>query len=292
MTGKSLIDQVPARPPAAAGVGSSTAAPTGPPADAPPVPPARADGIVLTSVGYTYGRGRAATAAVDDVSLTLPRGELGVLVGPSGCGKSTLLRLAAGIAEPTRGSVSFAGRPVDALRRERRVGFAFQDPGLMPWRTVRRNIELPFDLAGLPRDRQWVDHLLDINHLTEWADRRPRQLSGGMRQRVALARALATQPDMLLLDEPFGALDEITRAELNIELLNIVTATGTTCLLVTHSVEEAVLLGDTVAVLGRRPCAVRGHHTIGIDRADRRAARDSVEFAGYCRSIRANLEAA
>ncbi|XVQ07324.1 ABC transporter ATP-binding protein [Spirillospora sp. CA-255316] len=256
--------------------------------------PVRADvtGIVIDSVSYSYGKGRRGVPAVDDVTLTLPRGRLAVLVGPSGCGKSTLLRLVAGLAEPTSGAIGFDGASMAELRAGHRVGFAFQDPALMSWRTVRRNIELPFDLAGLRRDRDWVDHLLEITHLADWARHRPRELSGGMRQRVALARALATRPDVLLLDEPFGALDEITRAELNFELLDIASTTGATCVLVTHSVEEAVLLGDQVVVLGRRPCAIRGEHTIEIDRGDRRAARDTPEFSAYCRAVRADLEAA
>ena len=248
-----------------------------------------ADLMRIDAVSYAYGHGGSAVPAVDNVTLTLERGHLGVLVGPSGCGKTTLLRMLAGLAQPTSGHISFGGQSTDELRARHRVGFAFQDPALLSWRTVRRNIELPFDLAGLPRDREWVDHLLDITHLADWAAKRPRQLSGGMRQRVALARALATRPDVLLLDEPFGALDEITRAGLNYELLDIVSATGTTCLLVTHSVEEAVLLGDVIVVLGRRPCSILGLHPIGIARGDRKAARDSAEFSDHCRAVRANL---
>jgi NitT/TauT family transport system ATP-binding protein len=242
-------------------------------------------------VSYAYGRGRQSVPAVDNVTLSLDRGRLAVLVGPSGCGKTTLLRLAAGLAQPTDGQILFGGQTMDEQRAAHRVGFAFQDPALLSWRTVRGNIELPFDLAGLPKDRAWVDHLLEITHLTEWAAKRPRQLSGGMRQRVALARALATRPEVLLLDEPFGALDEITRAGLNFELLDIVSATGTTCLLVTHSVEEAVLLGDLVVVLSGRPCSIIRTHPIDIDRAGRKQARDTPEFSAHCSAVRADLGA-
>jgi NitT/TauT family transport system ATP-binding protein len=243
----------------------------------------------IDAVSYSYGSGRQAVPAVDNVTLSLEQGSLGVLVGPSGCGKTTLLRLAAGLAAPTSGQISFDGKAMRELRAAHRVGFSFQDPALLSWRTVRRNIELPFDLAGLPKDNEWVDHLLEITRLTEWAAKRPRQLSGGMRQRVALARALATRPEVLLLDEPFGALDEITRAGLNIELLDIISRTGTTCLLVTHSVEEAVLLGDLIVVLSNRPCSIVGTHTIDVDRAKREQSRDTPEFAARCRSVRADL---
>ncbi|SNQ50440.1 putative ATP-binding protein BAB2_1147 [Frankia canadensis] len=248
-------------------------------------------GLRIQAVSYGYRGRRGALPAVDRVSFDVPRGGMGVLVGPSGCGKSTLLRLVAGLLEPDTGSIDVGGVTPARLRAQRRAGFAFQDPGLLSWRTVRRNIELPFDLAGLPKDRAWTDHLLEITGLTEWADRRPRELSGGMRQRVALARALATRPEVLLLDEPFGALDEITRSDLNLELLRILSDTGTTCLLVTHSVDEAVLLADVVVVLGRRPCAVRAVLDVPQPRSQRRAARDTPEFSARCRAVREELEA-
>lgn len=171
------------------------------------------------------------------------------------------------------------------------MGFAFQDPALLSWRSVRRNVELPFDLAGLAIDRAWIDELLGIVGLADWAGHRPRQLSGGMRQRVSLARALATRPELLLLDEPFGALDEITRGELNLELLRILSATATTCLVVTHSVEEAVLLGDRIVVLSKRPCSVKLVHDVGVPRAERAESRDTVEFLDHCRAVRAALAA-
>jgi NitT/TauT family transport system ATP-binding protein len=244
----------------------------------------------IDRVSYEYGGGRhPVVAAVDAVDFRLPAGRLGALVGPSGCGKSTLLRLAAGLFEPTKGRISFGSTSPAELRKRRRVGFAFQDPALLAWRSVRHNVELPFDLAALPTDRAWIEELLAIVGLTEWADRRPRELSGGMRQRVSLARALATKPDLLLLDEPFGALDEITRSELNLELLRILSATGTTCLLVTHSVDEAVLLADRVVVLSNRPCAVRLVYDVPEARERRGASRDTIEFLDHCRTVRAAL---
>lgn len=252
----------------------------------------------LDHVSFDYAAGRHVTPAVRDVTMRVEPGHVGVLVGPSGCGKSTLLRVAAGLADPTSGRVAYSTggdhSPVVSahdLRAQRRVGFAFQDASLLSWRTVRKNIELPFDLAGLPKDSAWVDHLLAITKLADWARHRPRQLSGGMRQRVSLARALATKPQVLLLDEPFGALDEITRSQLNMELLTILADTGTTCLMVTHSVEEAVLLGDTVMVLSPRPATTASVHRIDVPRAQRRAFRDTTEFAHHCAAIRASLEA-
>lgn len=256
--------------------------------------PAAAGGgqLRVDAVSYRYGGGRQpAVAAVDDVTFALPDGALGVLVGPSGCGKSTLLRLVAGLFKPTAGEIRFGAARPDQLRRARRIGFAFQDPALLSWRSVRRNVELPFDLAKLPVEGDWIDELLAIVGLEEWADRRPRQLSGGMRQRVALARALATKPDLLLLDEPFGALDELTRGDLNLELLRILSATGTTCVLVTHSVDEAVLLGDRVVVLSSRPCTVKTIHDIPEAREERAASRDTVAFLEHCRAVRAALAA-
>jgi NitT/TauT family transport system ATP-binding protein len=199
------------------------------------------------------------------------------------------LRIAAGLIAPSEGRISFGTLTPADLRKQRRIGFAFQDPALLSWRSVRRNVELPFDLANLPTDRDWIDELLAIVGLSEWADRRPRQLSGGMRQRVSLARALATRPDLLLLDEPFGALDEITRAELNLELLRILSTTKTTCLLVTHSVDEAVLLGDKIVVLSPRPCSVKLIHDVPLRRHERAEARDTVEFLEHCRVVRAGL---
>lgn len=254
--------------------------------------PGTATRLVVERASYHYGGGRQPRLdAVDGVDFDLPAGSLGVLVGPSGCGKSTLLRMAAGLIQPSSGRIAFGDETPEQLRRRRRVGFAFQDPALLSWRSVRRNVELPFDLAGLAIDRAWIDELLGIVGLADWAGHRPRQLSGGMRQRVSLARALATRPELLLLDEPFGALDEITRGELNLELLRILSATATTCLVVTHSVEEAVLLGDRIVVLSKRPCSVKLVHDVGVPRAERAESRDTVEFLDHCRAVRAALAA-
>jgi NitT/TauT family transport system ATP-binding protein len=285
------------RPPA-----SSAPATTSPPVPASTVPGGRPSftteaappesNLRVDRVSFSYvGNDQAVVEAVNDVDFIVAHGALGVLVGPSGCGKSTLLRLAAGLAEPTLGRITFGDSTPAELRKQRRVGFAFQDPSLLPWRSVRRNVELPFDLAKLPVDSAWIDELLEIVGLAQWAGRRPRELSGGMRQRVSLARALATKPDLLLLDEPFGALDELTRGDLNFELLRVLSATGTTCLLVTHSVDEAALLGDKIIVLSPRPCSVKLIHEVTTPREQRREIRDTVEFLEHCRAVRAGLAA-
>jgi NitT/TauT family transport system ATP-binding protein len=212
----------------------------------------------------------AAVEVLRGANFSLPPGGFGAILGPSGCGKSTLLRMAGGLLTPTSGAVSWvdaADRPW--LEPGRAVppgtfGFCFQDARLLPWRSVWANVALPLDLAGVPKaaQRERAHALLDQVGLSGFANVLPDTLSGGMRMRVALARALATEPKVLLLDEPFGALDEITRAELDEALRALWVARPMTVLLVTHAIDEAVFLADTVWVLDPRPGHVRG--TVGL----------------------------
>ncbi|WP_227999674.1 ABC transporter ATP-binding protein [Mycolicibacterium sp. P1-5] len=208
--------------------------------------PPSAVAVRLTGVSKSFRQGRSALPALDGVSLTAGVGEFVCIVGASGCGKSTLLSLVAGLEQPSSGEV---------VSGNRRPALMFQEPALFPWLTAARNIEVPLRARGVPKRqrRERVEELLHTVRLSDFADVRPHQLSGGMRQRVALARALAQDADTLLMDEPFGALDALTRDHLHTELERIVGECNLTVLFVTHNVTEAVRLGDRVVVLSSRP---------------------------------------
>ncbi|WP_353987558.1 ABC transporter ATP-binding protein [Ruicaihuangia caeni] len=211
--------------------------------------------ISLRNVTKTFDAGGGLVHALDDIDLDIAPGAFVSLLGPSGCGKSTLLRVIGDLVKPTEGVVEVNGRSADAARKAREYGMAFQAPGLMDWRTIRRNIELPLQVQGVPRNerRARAEEMLELVRLTGFENHRPRQLSGGMQQRVAIARALAFQPKLLLMDEPLGALDEMNREYLQRELLRIWRSTGTTIVFVTHSVSEAVFLSTEVVVMSPRP---------------------------------------
>jgi NitT/TauT family transport system ATP-binding protein len=206
-------------------------------------------------VERTFATRRESVHALSGVDLEVAAGEFVSLIGPSGCGKSTLLRLVADLDQPTAGTVEVFGKSAERARLDQDYGIAFQQAGLLPWRTVAANVELPLRLHGAKAStrRARSAELLDLVGLTDFAGHHPEQLSGGMQQRVAIARSLAESPKLLLMDEPFGALDEITRERMQNELLRICGETGAAVLFVTHSIPEAVFLSDRVVVMSPRP---------------------------------------
>lgn len=216
-----------------------------------PGPEIRCDGVAKT-----YGAGPGAVAALAPTDLTFAAGRMTALVGPSGCGKSTLLRMVAGLEVPSAGRITLDGDPPAALQARGELAMAFQDASLLPWRSVRGNVALALKLARQSADPGAVDAMIARVGLAGFEGARPAELSGGMRQRAAIARCLITAPRVLLLDEPFGAVDELTRARLNTDLAPLWQTGGTTVLMVTHSIREAVGMADRVIVLSSRPARV------------------------------------
>ena len=236
---------------------------------------------------------RRAVTALEGVSFTLQRGGFLSLLGPSGCGKSTLLRVVADLVAPSRGRVEVLGGTPERARRERALGFVFQDAALLPWRTALQNVELPLEVGGaskmLPKGRPTPRELLKLVGLDGWEGSLPHELSGGMRQRVSIARALVSAPRLLLMDEPFGALDEITRDRLNEELRRIWQEMRTTILFVTHSVYESVFLSEQVLVLAANPGRVKKLVSVDLPKQRNLGMRETEPFVRLAAHLRTVL---
>ncbi len=251
--------------------------------------------VEVVGLGKVFNAGKASKVdALVDINVAIEPGEFISLIGPSGCGKSTLLRLIANLTEPTSGAVTVNRKPAKQARLEQDYGMAFQQAGLFEWRTVAKNIELPLELKGWDRSkrRARAREMLELVKLSDFADHMPWQLSGGMQQRVAIARALAAHPPILLMDEPFGALDEMTREHMQAELLRICAETKTTVIFVTHSIPEAVYLSTRVVVMSPRPGRITAIIDVPLGSARDLDTRESGDFFGKITEVREALRGA
>jgi len=248
--------------------------------------------VEITNISKAFNLGSSNQVdALTDINLSIASGEFVSLIGPSGCGKSTLLRLIANLIEPTSGELVVNNKSAKQARLDQDYGMAFQQSGLFEWRTVAKNIELPLELKGWDKAKRHERALemLELVKLSDFANHYPWQLSGGMQQRVAIARALAVHPSLLLMDEPFGALDEMTREHMQSELLSSCRASGTTVVFVTHSIPEAVYLSNRVVVMSPRPGRVTEIVDVSIEGERNDATRDNSAFFKGITSVREAL---
>jgi NitT/TauT family transport system ATP-binding protein len=248
--------------------------------------------VRISGVDKTFvGEGDAVTTALSGIDLEVARGEFVSLIGPSGCGKSTLLRIIGDLIAPTTGTVEVNGKPAHEARGDRDYGMVFQAPVLFDWRTVEDNVRLPLELMGFDAARQAsrAREMLELVELGDFLGHYPYQLSGGMQQRVAIARALTFEPSILLMDEPFGALDEMTRERMNQEVLRIWEATGTTVIFVTHSIPEAVFLSSRVVVMSARPGRITDLIEVDLARPRGVATREEPRYFELVTAVREAL---
>jgi NitT/TauT family transport system ATP-binding protein len=247
--------------------------------------------IDRASKRFVLAGNKEGVLALSELSLDIAPGEFVAILGPSGCGKSTLLRLVAALEQPTGGSITVNGAPPGRVSAEHALGVAFQDHALLPWLSIHDNVALPFRIAGRAVDEAAVARLIELVGLANFATARPKQLSGGMRQRASIARALVLEPEVLLLDEPFGALDAVTRRQMNVELQRIWSQRQITTMLITHSVDEALFLADRVVVMSGRPGRIIREVKVPFARPRDPAVMRSEEFHRMVDDLTAALEA-
>ena len=259
-------------------------------AEAPP-PVAPAIAVAAEKLSVQFGEGDRATLALSEVDLTIGQGDFVSLIGPSGCGKTTLLRAIADLVQPSSGVLRVNGMTPEAARLARAYGYVFQAPALLPWRTVAQNIMLPLEIIGLPPEQRRAEaaRYIELMGLRDFARKFPWQLSGGMQQRVSIARALSFKPSLLLMDEPFGALDEITRDGLNLHMRELWARTGLTGVFVTHSIPEAIFLSTHIVVMSARPGRIVEVILSDLPRQRSLEDRDTPAFLSVARRVREAL---